>query len=91
VFHDLGQFYETLLYYKLCLRLIGLGQRFAMGNDLLQWEKCGDGLLQDNILSRYTASFVVVSNVKDKLRQWILLSYRRTSVLQWPIFLLVYF
>jgi hypothetical protein len=62
-----------------------------MGNELLQWEKCGDGLLQNNILSRYTASFAVVSNVKDKLRQWILLSYRRTSVLQWPIFLLVYF
>jgi hypothetical protein len=57
----------------------------------LQWEKCGDGLLQDNILSLYTAYFAVVSNVKDKLRQWILLSYRRTSVLQWPVFLLVYF
>jgi hypothetical protein len=55
-----------------------------MGNDLLKWEKCDDGLLQDNILSRYTVSFAVVSNVKDRLRQWILLSYRLISVLQWP-------
>jgi hypothetical protein len=80
-FMTLANFRKTFLYYKLGLKQMGLGQRFAMASGLLQWKKCGDGLLQDNILSRCTASCAVVSNVKDTLNQWILLSYRLTSVL----------